>query len=319
LDRLGVELRDQIGLVAGDQAVRDYAVVIGCALPASATVARIGLDDFCILLRDCPLARAQHIIEEVVTTVLDYQFKWKGHNFSCGARAGVVELSCDGASPEEWMNAARFACSEAKERGSGEVVAYSAEEARTRRRQSREGFLKALQDGHIGLHVAPLGPMPEQLKQAPGADFEVSLCGVAADDASSVLDLGAAVRRALRQSIDERTQSILANVSNELLRWIGHHGLWGVWSLVDRTLLQVALTSFARGELSIPDGGSMWIELSSDALADVGFSELVEEALVRSGVDPARVGFVLPDSTSPGASALIRVLRERGCAFRAPF
>jgi EAL domain-containing protein (putative c-di-GMP-specific phosphodiesterase class I) len=62
----------------------------------------------------------------------------------------------------------------------------------------------------------------------------------------------------------------------------------------------------------------VWIELSSDALADVGFSELVEEMLVRTGVDPARVGFVLPDSTSPGASALIRMLRERGCEFRAP-
>lgn len=49
-----------------------------------------------------------------------------------------------------------------------------------------------------------------------------------------------------------------------------------------------------------------------------GFSELIEEVLVRTGVDPGRIGFVLPDSTSSGTSALIRVLRERGCEFRAP-
>jgi diguanylate cyclase (GGDEF)-like protein len=318
LDRLGVEIRDEIGLIAGDQAVRVYAMLIGRAVPGSATVGHVGLDDFCILLPECPLPRARHVIQSVVRAVLDHEFEWKGRKFGCGARAGVVELSGDSASADEWMNAARFACSQAKERGSGEVVAYSAEEARTRRRQCREGFLKALQDGHIGLHVAPLSPLPEQVKQAPGLDFEVSLCGVAAEDASSMLDLGTAVRWALRQSIDERIQPILADVPNELLRWIGHHGLWGVWSLVDRTLVQVALTSFARGELSIPDGGSVWIELSSDALADVGFSEFVDETLVRTGVDPARVGFVLPDSTSTGASALIRVLRERGCEFRAP-
>lgn len=318
LDRLGVEIRDEIGLIAGDQAVRVCAMLIARTVPGSATVGHVGLDDFCILLPDCPLPRARHVIQSVVRAVLDHQFEWKERKVGCGARAGVVELSGDSASADEWMNAARFACSEAKERGSGEVVAYSAEEARARRRLSREGFLKALQDGHIGLHVAPLSPLPEQVKQAPGLDFEVSLCGVAAEDASSMLGLGTAVRWALRQSIAERLQPILANVSNELLRWIGHHGLWGVWSLVDRTLVQVALTSFGRGDLSIPDGGSMWIELSSDALADVGFSELVEEMLVRTGVDPARVGFVLPDSTSPGASALIRVLRERGCEFRAP-
>jgi diguanylate cyclase (GGDEF)-like protein len=318
LDRLGVEIRDEIGLIAGDQAVRVYTLLIGRTVPGSATVGHVGLDDFCILLPDCPLPRARHVIQSVVRAVLDHQFEWKGRKFGCGARAGIVELSNDSASADEWMNAARFACSEAKERGSGEVVAYSAEEARIRRCQSREGFLKALQDGHIGLNVAPLSPLPEQLKQAPSPDFEASLCGVAAEDASSMLDFGTAVRWALRQSIDERTQPILANVSNELLRWIGHHGLWGVWSLVDRTLVQVALTSFARGELPIPDGGSVWIELSSDALADVGFSEFVDETLVRTGVDPARVGFVLPDSTSPGASALIRVLRERGCEFRAP-
>lgn len=318
LDRLGVEIRDEIGLIAGDQAVREYAMLIARTVPGSTTVGHVGLDDFCILLPDCPLPRARHVIQSVVRAVLDHQFEWKERKVGCGARAGVVELSGDSVSADEWMNAARFACSEAKERGSGEVVAYSAEEAQTRRRLSREGFLKALQDGHIGLHVAPLGALPEQVKQAPGLDFEVSLCGVAAEDASSMLGLGTAVRWALRQSIDERIQPILADVPNELLRWIGHHGLWGVWSLVDRTLVQVALTSFARGELSIPDGGSVWIELSSDALADVGFSELVEEMLVRTGVAPARVGFVLPDSTSPGASALIRVLRERGCEFRAP-
>ena len=77
LDRLG-ELNYVCGHALGDAYLRGLAGALQKALPDSMRLARIGGDEFGIVLGNCPLDRAASIAENVIQVVADYQLVWQG-------------------------------------------------------------------------------------------------------------------------------------------------------------------------------------------------------------------------------------------------
>ncbi len=83
LDRFKV-VNDSCGHMAGDSMLREVAELLKDAVRDSDTVARIGGDEFGMLLVGCPLEKARQIADDVCRAVSDYRFVWKDKIFNIG-------------------------------------------------------------------------------------------------------------------------------------------------------------------------------------------------------------------------------------------
>jgi diguanylate cyclase (GGDEF)-like protein/PAS domain S-box-containing protein len=126
LDRFKV-VNDSGGHAAGDTMLREVAQHLGARLRKSDTLARIGGDEFAVLLAQCPVPQAHAIAEKLRTAVEDYALSWHGQIFRIGASIGLVCVNGTHASGGEVLRAADAACYAAKREGRNRVTALPAE------------------------------------------------------------------------------------------------------------------------------------------------------------------------------------------------
>ena len=56
-------------------------------------MARIGGDEFGMLLTGCPLEKARQLADDVCTAIRDYRFVWRDRIFTVGVSIGLLEIS----------------------------------------------------------------------------------------------------------------------------------------------------------------------------------------------------------------------------------
>ncbi len=120
-------VNDTGGHAAGDRMLRDVAHELAARLRKSDTLARIGGDEFAVLLPECPVAQARAIAEKLRATVEDYVLSWHGETFRVGASIGLVCVDGTHANGGEVLRAADAACYAAKREGRNRVTALMAD------------------------------------------------------------------------------------------------------------------------------------------------------------------------------------------------
>jgi len=83
-------------------------------------LARLGEDEFGILLQSCPDEMAERIAEQIRDSVIGLRQPWQGKTYQVGVHIGGVHLS--GESHEECLALAYSALHEAETSGQGSVV-----------------------------------------------------------------------------------------------------------------------------------------------------------------------------------------------------
>ncbi|NJN46513.1 MAG: diguanylate cyclase [Candidatus Competibacteraceae bacterium] len=141
------------------------------------TLARIGGDEFGLLLDNCPLERAQSIAQAVVDTVHDYLFQWKSSTYQIGVSIGLVAITKDVQDVAQLLSHADIACYIAKEKGRNRVHAYQREDDETAQHHAEilgaVGLRDALEQGRFRLHFQPIVPLHSTAQQP--SHFEVLL------------------------------------------------------------------------------------------------------------------------------------------------
>lgn len=117
-------INDSAGHAAGDEVLRKIARLLESHVRQTDTVARMGGDEFAILLPGCSLERAQRIAEQVRVGVDAWRMLWRGHAFNLSASIGVVQLSPRLPDVAAVLEAADSACYDAKRGGRNRVVTY---------------------------------------------------------------------------------------------------------------------------------------------------------------------------------------------------
>ena len=118
-------VNDTAGHAAGDALLKQVARTIRDACRAHDRVARIGGDEFAIILENCPSAAGKLVAEKVVRAIGSLAFAWAGRDYRIGASAGVTLVAGEPASPLGFMGEADAACYAAKANGRGRVIAFA--------------------------------------------------------------------------------------------------------------------------------------------------------------------------------------------------
>jgi diguanylate cyclase (GGDEF)-like protein/PAS domain S-box-containing protein len=152
-------VNDTCGHAAGDALLKQVAAVLQAKLRESDTLARMGGDEFGVLLEGCAVDRAQLIAADLLAAVRDHRFNWEGKIFAIGVSIGLVAVTADTASRAEVFSAADTACYSAKEQGRNRVCVYHSSDADMAQRRSEMGWAarlaSALEEDRFVLYFQP--------------------------------------------------------------------------------------------------------------------------------------------------------------------
>jgi diguanylate cyclase (GGDEF)-like protein/PAS domain S-box-containing protein len=290
LDRFKV-VNDSCGHMAGDNLLREVATLIRNQVRDSDSVARVGGDEFGMLLVGCPLKKARQISDDVCAAIRDYRFVWRDRIFNVGVSIGLVEVSHESGSLEDLMGAADSACYVAKQKGRGRVHVYSARDEAVARQRGEILWLqriqRALKEDRFELFLQPIVSVAGRVDTGPA--YEVLLRMRDEEGAVSPSDFMQAAER----------YHLMPNV--------------------DRWVLQATFAAIGNGALKLPDRRSCTINLSGQTIGDPQFLDFVVDSLDHSGVSASQVCFEVRESAVTTnvshAARFIAVLHGMGCEF----
>jgi len=285
-------VNDTCGHVAGDELLRQLSRLKQTSLRTTDTLARIGGDEFGVLLEHCPLEQATRIAENMRQAARDFRFAWEDRTFEIGVSIGLIPIHAKSGSMADVLSAADMACYAAKESGRNRVHVYRESDTQLHQRRGEmlwvERLNDALKDGKFMLQCQEIVPLNPQDRCR---HFEV-LVRLRTDDGSLVAPaafLPAAERYNLMPAID---------------RWV-----------VQRVL---ALET-ADGQAPRCEDCLTAVNLSGASLGDERFLEFLRNALVDAGPIAERICFEITETAAitnlTRAADLMRDLRKLGCRF----
>ncbi|HET7730428.1 MAG TPA: GGDEF domain-containing protein, partial [Usitatibacter sp.] len=117
-------INDSFGHLAGDELLRRLTPVMQSHLREGELLARIGGDEFAVLMENCSAEFAQAAATQLRDAVQSWQFEWGEKAFQVGISIGVVAITKLTPSLSAVMSEADTACFTAKEQGRNRVFAF---------------------------------------------------------------------------------------------------------------------------------------------------------------------------------------------------
>lgn len=118
-------VNDTAGHAAGDALLCKVAEIIRQSCRRQDFAARIGGDEFALLLADCPAAAARRVAQKLVDDIAALEFVWDDRVYRIGASVGITAISGRTTTPADVLGEADSACYVAKASGRGRVALYS--------------------------------------------------------------------------------------------------------------------------------------------------------------------------------------------------
>ena len=164
LDRFK-QVNDLCGHLAGDQLLRQAAQQLKHSLPAKAELARIGGDEFAILLQAADDATAMHQAEQLRHCIEQFVFTWLGRPFRLHASIGLLPLNSGVGDWETALNLASNAAQVAKHQGRNRVHVFDPADGTMLEHQRQLQWItrlrEAVEHDHFELFYQPVQPLQQ--------------------------------------------------------------------------------------------------------------------------------------------------------------
>jgi diguanylate cyclase (GGDEF)-like protein len=135
LDRFKV-VNDTSGHLAGDQLLKQVTELIHDRIRRTDIFARMGGDEFAILLYNCFLPDAAEIAASICSKVQDYQFSYHNYQFNIGISIGIVPITAASPNLDRILSNADEACYLVKDKGGNGYLHYHGDTAESSTRQN---------------------------------------------------------------------------------------------------------------------------------------------------------------------------------------
>lgn len=176
LDRFKM-VNDSCGHDGGDALLRSLGPLLRGRLRKHDTLARIGGDEFGILLENCALDEAERIAEDIRLAFDKYEFEWLGRTFTIGVSIGMVPVTAESGGIATVLRLADAACYAAKEGGGNRIHCHRraaepiSEHLGMGVRVTR--LMRAIDEGQFQLYAQPIVALQPEIPIHPR--FEVLL------------------------------------------------------------------------------------------------------------------------------------------------
>lgn len=157
-------VNDACGHAAGDELLKQFALLLVGVVRSGDRVARLGGDEFAVLLEDCPMESAASLAQELCDLMDDFRFTHEGSRFRVGTSIGLVRVDSRWHTEIAALQAADASCFAAKEAGRNRVHLWLDTDMALQARQSGLKWAteieRALDEDRFVLYaqrIAPLG------------------------------------------------------------------------------------------------------------------------------------------------------------------
>ncbi len=137
-------INDALGHAVGDRLLQQIAGLVQSRAGARDVCARVGGDEFAILLYGRDIERARALADQVCDTIEDFRFAHEERHYRVGASIGLVPLDAQWNCSAAALQAAEAACGAAKEEGRHRVHPWFDTDSARQQRQGESGLVARL-------------------------------------------------------------------------------------------------------------------------------------------------------------------------------
>lgn len=279
------------GYRAGDELLKQVVARLKRVVRHGDTLARIGGDEFGLLLNACPVQKAQQIAETIRKSIKKERFHWDAKQFDLGITIGLMPVVAESGSRADLLSAAEAACSVAKDAGRNRVQLYEAHDIAMARHRGEMQWVhritEALDEDRFVLYCQEIKSLSPS---STNKYYEILLR--MQDKKGNIIPpnefIPAAERYQLMPAID---------------RWV-----------IDHTLSAFHVLQGEEGAMAF-----CAINLSGQSLCDEDFLAYVVERIKNSEIPPANICFEITETAVIAnlniAIHFIAVLRDMGVRF----
>ncbi|MDF1527990.1 MAG: EAL domain-containing protein [Sedimenticola sp.] len=264
-------INDACGYTAGDELLRQLGGLLSHHRRSGDITARLGSDQFGLILGDCPLEDGQKIIQKLHDEMKQHAFRWEDVSYELSVSIGLIQIDSESESNAALFSAAETACNVAKDNGRNRIHVGSAQDATLTHRLNEIQWInrinRALTENRFRLYyqtIEPLNPMEPE-----GDHYEV-LIRMVGDDEQIIAPgefLPAAENYHLSPQIDRW-------VIRNTIGWLNDH---------PEQLETLSLCSINLSGLSIGDEEML------------GF---IQQTLAESNVPPSKICFEVTETAA---------------------
>jgi diguanylate cyclase (GGDEF)-like protein len=287
-------VNDQCGHIAGDELLKQVTQRISIKVRSRDTLARIGGDEFCLLLENCSLEKASDVAKSIQDVVKHFNFSWREKLYKIGISIGIVSIDETSESASSLLSAADFACYTAKDKGRNTVQIYVSDDKEMATRRGEMDWAasidRALQDDSFELFYQLVRPISPVLELAP--HYEILLRKRSADG-----------RLVLPGTFIPAAERFYRMVSID--RWV-----------IKKTFERIYQSS--SNGIAMDANCYVAINLSGQSLGDPGLLDFIKDAFEEFPISPSLISFEITETAAianfRNALEFMLSVKEFGCS-----
>jgi diguanylate cyclase (GGDEF)-like protein/PAS domain S-box-containing protein len=117
-------VNDACGQAAGDELLKQISSRLHTVIRLGDILARLGGNEFGLILQNCPVSVASGIAEKIIHSVSSHVYNWEGNKFTIGVSIGIVPVTSHTGDINEVIKHAEVACYTAREQGRNQAYVY---------------------------------------------------------------------------------------------------------------------------------------------------------------------------------------------------
>jgi diguanylate cyclase (GGDEF)-like protein len=289
LDQFKV-VNDSCGHAAGDEMLKQISSALLTVIRKRDTLARMGGDEFSVLMEHCSLEQAQRLVDDLYKVIQEYVFIWEGLSFRVGVSIGLVAITELTPNLAELLKEADAACYMAKDSGRNQIYVYHPEDSETAQRHGDMQWVlklnQALEENRFCLYAQTIIP----LDNSNDRHYEL-----------------------LIRMIDENQKIILPGA------FLPAAERYHIMTQLDLWVIERVFTLLANNPVFVQGVSFISINLSGQSIADPSVLKLIKRQLEVTGIEANKICFEITETAAISniamATQLISTLKQLGCRF----
>jgi len=284
------QINDSCGHIAGDELLRKTAGLLASFLTSNDSIARVGGDEFCILITALNKAEVEAMLEALLTAISQFRFSWENQTFVIGASIGVVEISAESADAQVLLKAADSGCYLAKNAGRNSFYFVELESGELNHLEQERHFAaivrRSLAKNSFELYAQPIFPL------CVNAGMHVEVLIRLRDDGHNFISPG-----------------VFIPIAEKL----------GLMKQIDEWVIKQVLLKIEHEFAQLKNLEKIAINISAISLSDGKFLKNIKKTIKNSMVPADMLCFEITETAAVSnlaqAQLFIQELRQLGCSF----